>query len=304
MSGRKRLSGSRRAPESRASAWDELKVLIRRHHLERWLLLLITSTLVAILLFPIFWMIRISLTPDHLLFILPPKNVFKNINLNGYIGLFSRIKIGRFYFNSVVVALGTVLTCLFCGTLAGYSFSRFKYKGRNTLMVITLSAQMFPWAMLIISLYILYIKTKLLDSHIGLILAHSTFALPLTIWIIKGYFDTIPKELEESAFIDGCSRMRTLLKIILPLTTPGVLAAAIYVFLFSWNDFLFGLTLTTTDRARTLAPGITMKFIGEWEYHWVDMMSTSISITIPVVVLFLFLQRYFIEGLTAGALKD
>jgi multiple sugar transport system permease protein len=304
MTGTTDESRPRHARVSRPPAMGEVKVFFRRHHLERWVFLVVTLALVVVLLFPILWMIRISLTPDHLLFILPPKNIFKNINLNGYIGLFSRIKIGRFYFNSVAVAFGTVLTCVFCGTLAGYSFSRFKYKGRNTLMVITLSAQMFPWAMLIISLYILYIKTKLLDSYIGLILAHSTFALPLTIWIIKGYFDTIPKELEESAFIDGCSRMRTLLNIVLPLTTPGVLAAAIYVFLFSWNDFLFGLTLTTTDRMRTLAPGITMKFIGEWEYHWVDMMSTSISITIPVVVLFLFLQRYFIEGLTAGALKD
>ena len=298
----KRLRTNSFQPQRRG--WNALKIFFRRHHLSRWVFFVITLALVAFMLFPIFWMVRISLTPDSLLFTLPPKSIIKNINLNGYHGLFYRIKITYFYINSIVVATGTVITCVFCGTLAAYSFSRFKYRGRNTLMVVTLSAQMFPWALMIISLYILYIKTRLLDTRVGLILAHTTFALPLTIWIIKSYFDTIPRELEESAYIDGCSRMRTLLRIVLPLTIPGILAAAIYVFIFSWNDFIFGLTLTTQNRTRTLAPGLSMTFIGEWEYHWVDMMSSSISITIPVVILFLFLQRYFIEGLTAGALKD
>jgi multiple sugar transport system permease protein len=275
-----------------------------RTNIKKWILFFGTAAASIVILFPIFWMIRISLTPDKYLFILPPADFLENINLHGYIGLFTRIKITRFYLNSIIVAFGTVLTCLFCGTLAAYSFSRFKYKGRDALMVITLSAQMFPWALLLISLYIMFIKVGLLDTYIGLILAHSTFALPLTIWITKSYFDTIPRELEESAFIDGASRMKTLTMIVMPLTTPGILAAGIYVFLFSWNDFLFGLTLTTEDTMRTLPPGLSMTFIGEWEYHWVDMMSSSILISLPVLVLFLFLQRYFIEGLTAGALKD
>jgi multiple sugar transport system permease protein len=126
----------------------------------------------------------------------------------------------------------------------------------------------------------------------------------LTIWIIKGYFDTIPHQLEESAFLDGCGRMQALWRIILPLTTPGLTAAAVYVFIFSWNDFLFGLTLTTQDSKRLLAPGIAMSFIGEFQFRWVEMMAASVVITLPVVVLFLFLQRAFVEGLTAGALKD
>lgn len=170
-------------------------------------------------------------------------------------------------------------------------------------MVITLSAQMFPWALLLISLYIFYIKFRLLNTYFGLILAHTTFALPLTIWIIKGYFDTIPKELEESAYIDGCSRMRALVQVILPLAKPGVTAAGIYIFLFSWNDFLFGLTLTTQDTMRILSPGIVLQFVGEFEYRWVEMMASSLVVTLPIVILFLFFQKYFIQGLTAGAVK-
>ena len=171
------------------------------------------------------------------------------------------------------------------------------------MMVITLMAQMFPWALLLISLYISYIKIGLLNNYLGLILAHSTFALPLTIWIIKGYFDSIPRELEQAAKIDGCSQVQSLVKIILPLARPGITAAGIYIFLFSWNDFLFGLTLTTQDTMRILSPGISMQFIGEFEFLWVEMMSSSVLITIPIVMLFLMFQKYFIQGLTAGAVK-
>ncbi len=284
--------------------WSPFRIFIRRYHLDRGMLFVLAVAIVMVMMSPIFWMIRISLTPDSDLFLMPPKVFSGDLNLEGYKGLFTRIRIARFYINSIIVAFGTVATCIICGTLTGYSFSRFEYKGRKLLMIITLSAQMFPWAMLIISLYILFIRTRLLDSYLGLILAHTTFALPLTIWIIKSYFDTIPREMEESAYIDGCSRLRTLWKIVLPLTTPGILAAGIYAFIFSWNDFLFGLTLTTQEKMRILAPGIAMTFLGEWDYRWVDMMSASIAVTIPVVIMFLFLQKYFIEGLTAGALKD
>jgi multiple sugar transport system permease protein len=131
-----------------------------------------------------------------------------------------------------------------------------------------------------------------------------TFALPMTIWIIKGYFDTIPTELEESAYIDGCSRMKTFGRIILPLTRPGLTAAGIYIFIFSWNDFLFGLTLTISDIKRTLAPGIALSFIGEFEYRWVEMMSASVSISLPILIVFLFLQNAFVDGMTARALKE
>jgi multiple sugar transport system permease protein len=275
-----------------------------RRALSRWALFAVTLALVLVLFFPILWMVRISLTAKPDLFILPPKPLLQNINLDGYRGLLARTNFLRYYLNSIIVAAGTVLVCLIAGMLAAYSFSRFEYRGKKALMVAALSAQMFPWALLLISVYIFFIRLRMLDTYLGLIVAHSTFALPLTIWITKSYFDTIPRELEESAFMDGCGHMRTLMRIIIPVSYPGILAAGIYVFIFSWNDFLFGLTLTSKDHMRILAPGIALSFIGEYEYRWVEMMSTSIAITIPVVILFLLLQRYFIEGLTAGALKE
>jgi multiple sugar transport system permease protein len=277
--------------------------LKKREERRRLILFFITLLASCILLFPIYWMVRISVSPQDKLFAMPPDLIITRINWEGYQSFFTRPIFLRFYLNSIIVAVGTVLLSLFAGTCAGYSFSRFRYKGRKMLMVITLSAQMFPWALLLISLYISYIYLGLLNTYLGLILSHSTFALPLTIWIIKGYFDSIPMELEQSAAIDGCSRTQALIKIILPLAKPGITAAGIYIFLFSWNDFLFGLTLTTKDTMRILSPGISMQFIGEFEFLWIDMMSSSVLITIPIVMLFLIFQKYFIQGLTAGAVK-
>ena len=283
---------------------QDLRTFVRRWDLGRWLLFALTLALVLFLFFPIIWMVRISLTAKPDLFILPPRPLLRNLNFGGYLGLLARTNFLRYYLNSIIVALGTVAVSLVAGMLAAYSFSRFDYRGKKTLMIVALSSQMFPWAMLLISVYIFFIRLHLLDSYLGLILAHTTFALPLTIWITKSYFDSIPRELEESAFMDGCGRMRTLGRIIVPVSTPGILAAGIYVFIFSWNDFLFGLTLTSKDTDADPGPGISLSFIGEYEYRWVEMMSTSIAISIPVVIMFLVLQRYFIEGLTAGALKE
>ena len=209
----------------------------------------------------------------------------------------------RSILNSLGMTTVVVILSLAVSSLAAYSFSRFEYPGRDTLMVGTLSAQMFPWALLLISLYIFLGKLRLVNSYPGLILAHSIFALPLTIWIIKGYFDTVPQELEDAAIVDGCGPMQTLIRIIIPVCYPGILAAGIYVFIFSWNDFIFGLTLTSKEHMRTLGPGIALTFIGEHAYAWIDMMASSILVSLPTVVAFLLLQRFFIEGLTSGAVK-
>lgn len=274
-----------------------------RKKLGRWAYFLVALILTSILLFPVVWMVKISFSSQAELFTMPPKWFSEHINLEGYKAFWSRASFLRFYLNSILVALGTVSVCLVAGTLAAYSFSRFTYPGRDALMISTLSAQMFPWALLLISLYIFLAKLRLVNSYPGLILAHSIFALPLTIWIIKGYFDTVPRELEDAAIVDGCGPMQTLVKIIIPVCYPGILAAGIYVFIFSWNDFIFGLTLTSKEQMRTLGPGIALTFIGEHAYAWIDMMASSILVSLPTVVVFLLLQRFFIEGLTSGAVK-
>ncbi len=283
--------------------FEKAQTIYYQKNLGRWSYFFLAVILGCFLLFPIFWMVKISFSPQGELFSMPPKWISDSINLEGYKAFWFRTTFLRFYVNSIIVALGTVIICLFAGILAAYSFSCFLYSGRNTLMLTTLSAQMFPWALLLISLYIFLGNLGLVNTYLGLILAHSIFALPLTIWIIKGYFDTVPKELMDAAIVDGCGPMQILVRIIIPVSYPGILAAGIYVFIFSWNDFIFGLTLTSQENMRTLGPGIAMTFIGEHAYAWVDMMASSILVSLPTVIVFLLLQRFFIEGLTSGAVK-
>jgi multiple sugar transport system permease protein len=268
------------------------------------ILFCLTLFLVAILIFPIYWMIKISLTQKSDLFVKPPQLMIKKLSTASFLDIFHQQKFLRYYLNSIIVAGTTVFLCSIASIFSAYSFSRFQYRGKRMLMVFSLTSQMFPAALLILSLYLFYQRIGLINTYIGIALAHSSFALPLSIWIIKSYFDTIPKELEDSAKMDGIGKMRTLTSIILPLSTPGVISAAIYIFIFSWNDFIFGLTLATKDAYRILAPGITLTFLGQFEYLWSEMMAASILISLPEVLAFLFLQKYFVKGLTAGAVKQ
>ena len=275
-----------------------------KHKISRWVWFVVILMITLLILTPMFWMVRIAFTPESELFNWPPKSIIKAASVKGFVTLFTdRFYFFRYYLNSIIVAVMTTAVCLTAGILAGYSFSRFRYKGRIFLMQALLSSQMFPWALLLIPLFITFSKFRLINTYTGLVLAHSTFAFPLCTWILKSYFDTIPRELEECARIDGCGKLRALWSIILPISLPGIVAAGIYVFLFSWNDFLFGLTLTTKDSMRILAPGIALTFIQENRYVWDEMMAACVCVTVPLVVLFVFLQRYFIEGLTAGAMK-
>jgi len=289
--------------EEKTISLDAARQFYYRHDFPKWICFVAALLVVLCLIAPVAWLVKMSLTPEHKLFNMPPN--FTEFSLGGYVKLFTQRQVFfQYYLNSLIVGSLTVLVCLSSGTLAAYSFSRFRYRGRSLAMQLLLSSQMFPWALLLIPLFISFSKVGLVNSYWGLVLAHSTFAFPLTTWILKSYFDTIPRELEESAEMDGCSKLRTLWSIILPVSLPGITAAGIYIFIFSWNDFIFGLTLANTDETRLLAPGIAAQFIGENRYAWVEMMAACVTVTLPLVILFLFFQRYFIQGLTAGALKE
>lgn len=171
-------------------------------------------------------------------------------------------------------------------------------------MMLFLSVQMFPAMTLLIALYQMYFKLKLLNTYTALVLACSTNALPMSVWILKGFFDTIPKSLEEAAYIDGCTKGGALVRIILPLMKPGLFAVGLYAFLISWEDFLWGLTLTNKTSMRTLASGIAMTYLGEYTYDWGRVMAAAVGAALPLLIIFIFLQKYLISGLTAGAVKE
>lgn len=255
-------------------------------------------------LFPLYWMIITAFKSPLEAFnqiptfwpMKPTLNNFKSVLLDANI---------RIYFkNSLFVSILSSFFATLLAAYAAYGFSKYRYRGKKTLMYLMLSSQMFPFVVLLLSIYLLMKKLMLLDNYLSLILSYITFTLPVGTWTLKSYFDQIPNELIEAARIDGASRFTIIHRIMLPLAIPGMISVAIYGFVWSWNDLIYSLTLITSTDKRTLAPGLILNYLGEFQAKWPEMMAASIIVSIPVAVMFIFLQRFFIKGLTAGAVKE
>jgi len=255
-------------------------------------------------LFPLYWIIVTSLQTNADLYQFPPKFIDIHFTLESYRVIFNSLDFLQFYRNTVIVAAGATALSLAVSIFAGYAFSRFQIRGSSLLLTSFLSTQMFPNVMLLIGLYSIYRSFGLLNTHFSLILANTTTALPFSVMLMKSFFDGISKELEEAAEIDGASRWNILFRIIVPLTKPGILAIAIYAFLVSWDDFIFGLTLIRDLDMRTLSPGLSLKYFGEHSYNWSGACAAAVTATLPLVFVFMFFQKYMVSGLTAGGVKE
>ena len=265
---------------------------------------LVIALLVCILLFPIWWMLVGSLRPYYTLISLDDVAFWpKNFTVENYVKIFSQAKYLRYFANSFIVSGGTVLVTLLIAIPAAYSFSRFRFGGKSAVLSAVQLVQMFPIVVILISLYTFYKQWGMLDTYRGVILADVTFALPLSITLLKSFFDTVPNALDESAKIDGAGRMRTMAQVILPLVLPGLVAVAIYTFLTAWDDYLMSLTIIRIDEKRPLAVGLAQSFMGEYSNDYGALMAFSVAGSLPIVLLFIFFQKYMVEGLTAGAVK-
>lgn len=252
--------------------------------------------------FPLYWLMVTSVRPDAEVFAFPPSLVPTSITFENYRTFFENGDLLRYLFNSVVVAVVTTAGGLAVSVYAAHSFSRFRYRGRGSLMYLVLASQMFPQALLLITLYLTFSQLGLLDTYLGLVLSYMTFTLPLSIWLLKGVFDAIPGELLEAAKLDGTSRLQSFHLIVLPLARPGIVAAGLFTFVKAWDDFILALTLSGSE-TRTLPPGLVLTFLGETSSSWPELMAASVILTSPVVVVFVALQRYFVAGLASGAVK-
>lgn len=254
-------------------------------------------------LFPLYWIIITALKPATEAFNVNPSFFPKHITLENFKQVITDNRILTYLKNSLFVSFtSSFITTVLC-TYAGYSFSKFRYRGRNSFMLLVMTAQMFPFAVLLLTIYTVMRRLNLLDNYISLILSFVTFTLPMGTLTLKSYFDEIPDSLIESGSIDGASRFTIMHKIIFPLVVPGVISTAIYGFVWSWNDLLYSLTLVTSASKRTLAPGLSLTYMGEFQNNWSNMMAASIFVSIPVALIFIFLQRYFIQGITSGSVK-
>jgi multiple sugar transport system permease protein len=256
----------------------------------------------AVVLFPLAWMMSISLKGDAEQFLFPPALLPSEPNIANYARLISDTNFPRYIFNSLWVALATVVLSLIIGCPAAYAMARFRILSRPALTSLVLLVYMFPPILLGIPLFVIFSQTGLTDTYSGLILAHTTFALPFVVWMMRDFFLAVPAEIEEAALVDGCSRVRVLILIALPIVRPGLIAAGIFTFMLSWSDYIYALILMTSESRKTISLGITL-FIDSTSIEPGLMMAASVLITVPVLVCFVFVQRYLVQGLAIGAVK-
>ncbi len=256
----------------------------------------------VVALAPYLWMILTSVKPSMELYTFPVRYLPSFLTTDAYRDLFTTTSFSRFFANSAVVAIGTVLFATVCATLAAYALSRYPVRGKQGILIVLLVTQLMPAVLLVVPLFITLRSLVLLNNPVGLILVHSAFAMPFTTYLLTGFLDAIPKELDEAAKIDGASDLGAFRWVVAPLLAPSLAAAATYVFIYSWNEFIYSLTFMTQEATRTLPVGLH-GFIGEYLIRWDLLTSGGVIATLPTIVFFLLVQRKLIEGLTAGAVK-
>lgn len=255
------------------------------------------------LLFPLYWMLISSFKTNLSLYKIPPQFLPLEPILENYRELVRSKEFLTYFGNNFYVSSCVTILTMTVSVLAGWGLSRIRSKVADKVCVGLLSTQIFPVIGLIIALYTFFLSLGLLNTRTGLVLVLSATAIPFSTWLLKGFFDDLPRSLEEAAEIDGCGKMRILTDIVLPLSKPGLLAIGIYTFMVAWDDFLYCLTLMVSDSLRTLSVGISMRYLGEVSYDWAQVTTVSVIGSVPMYVLFLFFQRYMVQGLTAGAVK-
>ena len=252
---------------------------------------------------PLVWTFYTSLRTNVDINKFPAKISLSNLSLDAYFGVWRDTNFPMLIKNSLIVSTLTVIVSLSLGTLAGYALSRSKFRGRQGVLLVYLAIRLVPGVLLLIPLYLFMNKLGLLDSYIGLVLAYTTFTLPATIWLMKGFFDSLPPDLENAARIDGCSRMGAMWRISIPLVLPGLAATGTLTAITAWNDVLIAMLLTSSDRTRTGPVGLR-EMIGEFQLPWEALTATSILSLLPVVIGFALVGRKMVAGITAGSLKD
>jgi multiple sugar transport system permease protein/raffinose/stachyose/melibiose transport system permease protein len=264
-------------------------------------LTLLQIALALLILMPFFWMVSVSLKPPTEPFAIPARLWPEDPTLSNYVTAF-RPEFRLYFLNSVIVSLSTVAITVTLALLAAYAFTRAQLTIVSVLMSFVIIAQMFPASAIIIPIYKMMKSANLLNTYASLILAYVTVTLPVAIWMLRGFLARLPVTLEEAAEIDGAGPLRAFFEIVVPLARPGIVATAVFVLIVTWQEFLFALSFTSTREMRTLPVGVN-DFIGQYGIRYGELMASSVLISLPVIAVFFLLQRQFVAGLTAGAVK-
>ncbi|MFE4369335.1 carbohydrate ABC transporter permease [Streptomyces sp. NPDC056835] len=271
-----------------------------------WTRRVVLTALAAFALLPVYVMVSSSLKPLQ-----DVSGKFQwfptNLTIRPYFDIWKTVPLAKYFVNSLIVAGSATVLSVVIAVFAAYAVSRYRFRGKRVFTVTVLSTQMFPGILFLLPLFLIFVNignstgVELYGSRGGLILTYLTFSLPFSIWMLIGYFDSIPRELDEAAMVDGCGPIRALFRVVVPAAVPGIVAVAVYAFMTAWGEVLFA-SVMTNDTTRTLAVGL-QGYATQNDVYWNQIMAASLVVSVPVVVGFLLLQRYLVAGLTAGAVK-
>ena len=269
------------------------------HHALLWI-----ATLIALVvtIFPFYWMLNTSLKPPVEIFASPPTFVSAHWSLGAYETIFSTRPVGRYFLNSLIVAVGATVLSVSLSALCAYGLTRFFPRGATPFVMFLLFTKMLPETLLIIPYFQLMSDLGLLNTYFALIISYSSFALPFSVWMLIGFFRSIPREIDEAATMDGATILQTFRKVVLPLARPGLVAVALFTFLIAWNSYVWALVLTTDASMYVMSVGIA-NMVGEYRVQWNELMAAAVVAALPVMVLYAFLERHLVDAITAGAVK-
>ena len=251
---------------------------------------------------PILWGVSTAFKPSSEQYQFPPKWIPDTITLEHFVGVLQNQAILRGFGNTLIISVSTTAIALVVGILGAYGFSRYRFPGRGTLLVSVLFTQLFPRVIVIVPFFITLRNLQLINTLPGLVLVYLMVVFPVSIWMIKGFFDRIPREVEEAAIVDGCSIPRMLWQIVLPMSRPALVAVGMYSFILAWNEFLFALVFTSGSQTQPLSVALAF-FIDDTGIHWGDLMAASLLMSLPAIIVFTLSQKLLVRGLSEGAVK-
>lgn len=268
------------------------------------ILSILSILLLCVLLFPLFWILMTSLKTEQEIFRIPPTIIPEKLNFASYA---AQVETGDFnmfqsFANSFIISIGATIISVLLAVPASYGIAKYRFRGRKVMLLGFLVTQMLPVAVLLTPMFILFRGMNLYNTAGAAILADATIGIPFSILILKNYFASIPKDLEEAAYIDGCNRFSAFIRVLIPIAKPGVMVCAIFSFLYAWGDLAYGMTFIIDQQKRPITAGI-FNFMGQYGTKWSYLTAFAVVTIIPVALIFIFMQKYIISGMTSGAVK-
>jgi len=267
------------------------------------LLNLLAWSIVLAVAFPLIWMVLTSIKPQSELFHIPPSILPQSVTFEHYRQLLEETPFLKYFANSVLLACSTTILVVAVGTLGAFSLVRFRYPGRDRMALLVLATYLLPSVVLIIPLYLLMVWIGVANSLFSLVIAYTTFSLPYALWLLRSFMAGIPADLESAALVDGASRLGAFVDVILPQALPGIISTTLFTFILAWNEYLYALVLVNTDEARPLTTGVMNMLVTSFNIEWSLLMAAAVLMSLPLIVIFAFLQSYLTRGFGAGGVK-